>query len=71
MNNNELNLLLSETEMEILKLLAYGKRNIEIATRLNLSTEIINTHINSILEKMRSSKRVESAIKQMEDELSQ
>ena len=68
MKNDELSELLTKKEMEILKLVAYGKHSNEIATKLNLSTEAIKIYINSILKKMSVSNRVQMAIKAIRED---
>jgi len=53
---------LSERELEILKLLASGMRNAEIAKELFISPHTVRTHISNILAKLRISSRIEAAV---------
>jgi two-component system NarL family response regulator len=43
---------LSGREVEVLRCLAVGLRNKEIATRLNISENTVNSHVKNILEKL-------------------
>lgn len=52
---------LSEREIEILKLLASGKRNAEIAQELLISPHTVRNHISNILAKLHISNRIEAA----------
>lgn len=51
---------LSQREIEILKLLAYGKHNIEIAQELLISPHTVRNHISNILAKLQISNRMEA-----------
>jgi len=54
---------LSERELEILALLAEGFANKEIATRLNISSATVRTHLMHIYEKLHVRCRTEAAAK--------
>lgn len=51
---------LSERELEILKLLASGKHNAEIARQLFISPHTVRNHVSNILEKLHISNRMEA-----------
>jgi DNA-binding NarL/FixJ family response regulator len=53
--------LLSEREVEVLKLLAAGKANSDIARELFLSPYTVRNHISSILAKLQIANRTEAA----------
>ncbi|WP_051472116.1 response regulator transcription factor [Patulibacter minatonensis] len=48
---------LSGRELEVLRLMAGGLRNAEIAERLTLSEPTVKSHVRRILRKMRASNR--------------
>ena len=52
---------LTEREVEVLRLVAQGKTNKEIAFELYVSTTTVNSHVQSILRKIGVSNRVEAA----------
>jgi DNA-binding NarL/FixJ family response regulator len=52
---------LSQREIEILKLLAGGKQNAEIARDLFISPNTVRNHISNILAKLQMSNRIEAA----------
>jgi DNA-binding NarL/FixJ family response regulator len=54
--------LLSEREMEVLKLIVEGKSNGEIAEQLYLSTNTIKTHVRGIMNKLAVDDRVQAAV---------
>ena len=54
--------LLSEREMEVLKLIVEGKSNAEIAEQLYLSTNTIKTHVRGIMNKLAVVDRVQAAV---------
>jgi LuxR family maltose regulon positive regulatory protein len=51
---------LSEREIEVLELIAAGRRNQEIADRLTIATGTVKRHINNIYGKLAVSNRVEA-----------
>ena len=53
---------LTEREVEILKLLARGLSNQEIATQLILSEWTVRTHVRNILEKLHLANRTQAAL---------
>ena len=53
--------LLSERELEVLRLLAAGKANADIARELFLSPYTVRNHISSILSKLQIANRTEAA----------
>lgn len=52
---------LTERELDVLRLLAQGKSNIEIANVLVLSDKTVRNHISAILDKLNLANRVEAA----------
>jgi DNA-binding NarL/FixJ family response regulator len=53
--------LLSEREVEVLRLLAAGKANVDIARELFLSPYTVRNHISNILAKLQIANRTEAA----------
>ncbi len=53
---------LSEREIEVLKLIASGKDNAEIARELVISPKTVKNHISNILMKLQISNRVQAAV---------
>ena len=53
---------LSERELEVLRLVAQGKDNAEIARELFLSPKTVKNHISSILRKLQMGNRIEAAL---------
>ena len=60
---------LSERELEVLKRVASGMSNEEIAAELGLSTPAVRNHVANILVKLQLRSRIESAILAMETRL--
>jgi DNA-binding NarL/FixJ family response regulator len=56
----------SQREIQVLKLLAQGKNNAEIAKMLNLSVNTVKGHIRRILTKMSVSDRLKAVVKALE-----
>jgi two-component system NarL family response regulator len=52
---------LTNREMEVLRLLAVGQSNKEIATELELTEGTVKIHVNHLLQKLRASTRTEAA----------
>jgi DNA-binding NarL/FixJ family response regulator len=53
---------LSEREVEVLRLLAAGKDNAEIARELYISPKTVKNHISSILTKLQIENRIQAAV---------
>jgi DNA-binding NarL/FixJ family response regulator len=53
---------LTPRELEVLKLLAAGMENSEIATELVISTRTARNHVASILEKLQMQNRIQAAV---------
>ena len=53
---------LSVRELEVLKLMAEGQSNSEIAARLHLSHNTIKTHVRGIFNKLGIDHRVQAAV---------
>lgn len=51
------------SEQEILRLIARGLSNKEIAKALGISPSTVKTHVESLLEKLGASDRTEAAVK--------
>lgn len=61
-SNHELSARLTERELEVLKLLAGGLSNSEIATKLYISHATAKTHVSSILSKLHLRDRIQAVI---------
>lgn len=57
---------LSERELEVLKLMAKGAANKEIATKLFISESTVKTHIQSIFQKLEVGDRTEAVTKALQ-----
>ena len=53
---------LTKREVQVLRLVAGGKRNREIAAQLAISTNTVDRHVSSILKKTSSANRTEAAM---------
>ena len=53
---------LSDREIEVLKLIAGGKNNAEIASELYVSSKTVKNHISNILTKLQISNRIQAAV---------
>ncbi len=51
---------LTDREVEVLKVMATGAKNSEIASSLNLSPHTIKTHIYNIFKKINASNRLQA-----------
>ncbi len=60
--NASLFITLSEREREVLRLIADGLKNAEIASRLFISERTVKSHINNILSKLHVADRTQAAI---------
>jgi DNA-binding NarL/FixJ family response regulator len=54
---------LSDRELEILQLLAQGKRNKEIADELEIAEKTVKNHVSAILKALHVNSRTEAAMK--------
>ncbi|ESU32157.1 LuxR family transcriptional regulator [Bacillus sp. 17376] len=61
-NNVELHEELTEREMEVLKLIAEGKTNQEIAEELFIALKTVKTHVSNILSKLQVQDRTQAVI---------
>ncbi len=53
---------LSDREIEVLKLIANGKDNAEIAAELHISPKTVKNHISNILMKLQIGNRIQAAV---------
>jgi DNA-binding NarL/FixJ family response regulator len=53
---------LSDREIEVLKLIANGKDNAEIASELHISPKTVKNHISNILMKLQIGNRIQAAV---------
>lgn len=53
---------LSERELEVLRLVAQGKSNLDIATALSISESTVKSHLNRILSKLEVNDRTQAVI---------
>jgi DNA-binding NarL/FixJ family response regulator len=60
---------LSVRELEVLRLVAQGKADKQIAGALGISTFTVNKHVGGILLKMRASSRTEAGVRAVQDGL--
>jgi DNA-binding NarL/FixJ family response regulator len=58
----ELRSVLSERELEVLKLIAQGKENGQIAAELHISPKTVKNHISNILMKLQIDNRIQAAV---------
>ena len=61
-SRNENGVRLTNREVEVLRLVAAGRSNIEIADLLFISAHTVSHHVSNILEKMAASNRAEAAV---------
>jgi DNA-binding NarL/FixJ family response regulator len=54
--------VLTERETEVLRLLAQGKANTQIAAALSIGENTVKTHVSSILEKLGVQSRTQAAL---------
>ncbi|TNE44269.1 MAG: response regulator transcription factor [Deltaproteobacteria bacterium] len=54
--------LLTNRELDVLRLVAQGQKNKEIATHLNISPKTVKTHVSNILYKLSLKDRVQLAV---------
>ncbi len=62
-----MNNILTERELEVLKLVICGKTNKEIAEELMVSTHTIKAHVSAIMQKLGGRTRVDIAVKALHD----
>jgi DNA-binding NarL/FixJ family response regulator len=60
---------LSERELGVLRLMAAGLGNTEIATQLYISENTVKNHVSSILSKLEVDNRVQAAVRAIRDGL--
>lgn len=60
---------LSSRELEILRLIAEGRHNKEIARRLGISLRTVETHLNNVFSKMGVSSRTEAVLGALNEQL--
>ena len=53
---------LSDRELEVLKLIANGKDNAQIAAELVISPKTVKNHISNILMKLQIQNRIQAAV---------
>jgi DNA-binding NarL/FixJ family response regulator len=54
---------LSETELEVLRLLVWGESNAQIARTLDLSDTLVATHVSAIMTKLHVHSRIEVVLR--------
>lgn len=57
---------ITERELEVLKLIAAGRSNKEIAGSLNVSPNTVKTHVARLFEKLEASRRTEALLRARE-----
>jgi ATP/maltotriose-dependent transcriptional regulator MalT len=59
-------LRISGRELEVLELLAAGRSNKEIASRLEVSSNTVKTHVAKLFEKLEVKRRTEAIVRARE-----
>ena len=54
---------LTDRELDVLRLVAEGFKDAEIAKKLNISPSTVKTHVSRIIEKMNARTRTDAAVK--------
>ena len=54
--------LLTARELELLKMIASGKKNLEIATTLNISERAVKNHLSHVFDKLKVADRTQAAV---------
>jgi DNA-binding CsgD family transcriptional regulator len=57
---------ITEREYEVLRLIASGQSNKQIAGRLNVSPNTVKTHVSRVFEKLRAARRTEAVLRARE-----
>ncbi len=57
---------ITEREFEVLRLIASGQSNKQIAGRLNVSPNTVKTHVSKVYEKLRAARRTEAVLRARE-----
>jgi LuxR family maltose regulon positive regulatory protein len=57
---------LSERELEVLRLLARGRRNLEIGEELSITLDTVKKHVTHIFEKLGAGNRTEAIVRARE-----
>jgi DNA-binding NarL/FixJ family response regulator len=60
---------LTQREREVLRLLAHGMRNDEVAQRLSISPLTVGTHVKHVMEKLQADTRTEAVAKALRQSL--
>jgi NarL family two-component system response regulator LiaR len=60
---------LTEREMEVLRLVAHGRTNLEIATELVIGEETVKTHVGNILAKLHMAHRTQAVVRALKEGL--
>lgn len=67
--DNSLDNLLTNREIEILKLVVEGKNNTEIAKELIVSVNTVKAHLTNIFQKMKVKDRVQAVVKAIQENI--
>jgi DNA-binding CsgD family transcriptional regulator len=57
---------ITEREYEVLRLIASGQSNKQIAARLDVSPNTVKTHVSRVYEKLRAARRTEAVLRARE-----
>ena len=69
MRKNDINETLTKRELEVLKLVAVGKINREIAAELDISERTVKNHISNLFKKIDVSDRTQAAVYAIKNDL--
>lgn len=61
-NNMDMTEPLTEREIEVLQLMAYGRKNSDISNILNISLGTVKTHVHRIIQKMNVEERTQAVV---------
>ena len=67
--SNQLTKILTDRELEILKLVVEGKNNSEIAKELVVSVNTVKAHLTNIFQKMKVKDRVQAVVKAIQENI--